>query len=60
MQQANVIEFPLVRQLETDRIRLYRDEPSTIVLLSAVRATVGSSYFAKSSSSKRSSTVSNR
>jgi hypothetical protein len=37
MWQTNVIKFPL-QQPETDRLRLYRDEPGTIVVLSTVRA----------------------
>jgi hypothetical protein len=37
MRQTNIIKFPL--QLpEVDRLRLYRDEPGTIVVLAAVRA----------------------
>lgn len=37
MQQTNVIQFPLPRHQEIDRLRLYRDEPATVVVLSAVR-----------------------
>jgi hypothetical protein len=36
VQQTNVIEFPL-RQIEADRMRLYRDEPCTILVLAAAR-----------------------
>jgi hypothetical protein len=38
MRQTNVIKFPRPQPLETDRLRLYRDEPGTIVVLAAIRA----------------------
>jgi hypothetical protein len=32
MEQTNVIKFPL-RQLDFDRLRLYRDEPCTVLAI---------------------------
>jgi hypothetical protein len=38
MRQTNVVKFPSRQLLESDRLRLYRDEPGAIVILSTVRA----------------------
>jgi hypothetical protein len=36
MEQTNLIVFP-TQQLESERLRLYRDDPCIVVVLAAVR-----------------------
>ena len=48
MRQTNVIEFPLPQRLESDRLRVYRDEPATVVDLSTIRAELNLRHARKS------------